>query len=109
MGVLGTGEIGAIGKNDGEGFTLNVPLPLDCGDNVARMCFEEIVGPAAERFQPDIILVSAGVYDLLAALSFLPRLYTKNCADSRYTEVLCARFCFIGVLGERCDVFWIVS
>lgn len=68
MGALGTGELSAIGKNDGEGFTLNLPLPPDCGDNAARMCFEEIVGPAAERFQPDIILVSAGVYTLPAAL-----------------------------------------
>lgn len=50
-----------VGKNEGEGSTINIPLPADSGDTVARLCFEQIVGPAAARFQPNIIIVSAGV------------------------------------------------
>ncbi|CAL8465932.1 g5468 [Coccomyxa elongata] len=58
----GTGGLGEIGKGDGEGASINLPLPGDSGDAVMMEVFDEIVGPAAERFQPDIILVSAG-YD----------------------------------------------
>lgn len=57
---LGTGALLEVGKNNGEGSTINIPLPADCGDTAARLCFEHIVGPAAHQFQPDIIIVSAG-------------------------------------------------
>jgi len=58
----GTGAAAETGRGDGEGFTLNVPLPGLAGDAAARATFEEVVGPAARRFKPDLIVVSAG-YD----------------------------------------------
>lgn len=57
-----TGLADDTGKGIGEGYTLNVPLPAHCGDNSYRAVFDQIVLPAAERYQPELILVSAG-YD----------------------------------------------
>ncbi|GMH34038.1 hypothetical protein BSKO_01872 [Bryopsis sp. KO-2023] len=70
----GTGALTEVGSDSGEGATINIPLPADSGDMVAKLCFDDIVGPAAERFQPDIIIVSAGYdahwRDPLAGLQF---------------------------------------
>ena len=44
----------------GEGFTINVPLPWHSGHAAAFAAFERVVAPAARRFRPDLILVSAG-------------------------------------------------
>jgi acetoin utilization deacetylase AcuC-like enzyme len=58
----GTGQVEEIGRGDGLGTSVNVPLPPNCGDNEYRQVFDEIVVPAANRFKPELILVSAG-YD----------------------------------------------
>ncbi|KAJ4833522.1 Histone deacetylase 14 [Turnera subulata] len=58
----GTGKIDDIGQGDGEGATLNLPLPGGSGDTAMRTVFDEVIAPCAQRFKPDIILVSAG-YD----------------------------------------------
>lgn len=56
----GTGALTDIGTGAGTGYTINLPLPAYCGDaNYARI-FDEIVWKAAERFQPQLVLVSAG-------------------------------------------------
>ena len=48
------------GRGNGRGYTLNVPLDRGHGDaNYARI-FAEIIWPAARRFKPDLVLVSAG-------------------------------------------------
>ncbi|KAI3893700.1 hypothetical protein MKX03_032116 [Papaver bracteatum] len=75
----GTGKIGEIGHGRGEGTTLNLPLPGGSGDTAMRRVFEEIIVPSAQRFKPDIILVSAGydahVLDPLASLQFTTNTY----------------------------------
>lgn len=53
----GTGKMGEVGAGAGEGATINVVLPADSGDAAARAALEEVVGPAADRFRPDFILV----------------------------------------------------
>jgi acetoin utilization deacetylase AcuC-like enzyme len=58
----GTGTIEEIGVGAGKGATINVPLPAWCGDDEYLRVFEHLLVPAARRFQPQIILVSAG-YD----------------------------------------------
>lgn len=58
----GTGKAEEVGVGDGEGATINVPLPGHAGHEAILAAWEEIVEPAARRFKPDIILVSAG-YD----------------------------------------------
>ncbi len=56
----GAGE--EVGAGEGEGFTLNVPLPAETGDEGYRLVFEEVVVPLAGAFAPDLLLISAG-YD----------------------------------------------
>jgi acetoin utilization deacetylase AcuC-like enzyme len=58
----GTGYPSERGKGPGEGFTLNVTFPPGAGDDEYIREFEETFLPAAERFAPDFVLVSAG-YD----------------------------------------------
>ncbi len=58
----GTGIIEETGSGSARGATLNIPLPSGCGDSEYQQVFEQIVVPAATRFQPRLILVSAG-YD----------------------------------------------
>lgn len=56
----GTGDVDETGEGDGDGTTLNVPLPAGSGDAEYNATFTEVVGPAVESFDPDLILVSAG-------------------------------------------------
>ena len=58
----GTGYWNETGRGDGEGSIINVPLGGGVGDQGFARIFQEIVAPAAWRFQPELILVSAG-YD----------------------------------------------
>jgi acetoin utilization deacetylase AcuC-like enzyme len=56
----GTGSIEETGGGAAEGTTINIPLPAGCGDSEYLQVFEQIVVPAARRFKPQLILVSAG-------------------------------------------------
>jgi len=58
----GSGHWNETGRGAGEGTLLNVPLPAGVGDAGYTQVFIELVWPLAERFRPDLILVSAG-YD----------------------------------------------
>jgi len=64
---------GARGER-GVGNIVNAPLPPGAGSDAFRTAMEKIVLPAIERFQPDMILISAGFdahrRDPLAALEF---------------------------------------
>jgi acetoin utilization deacetylase AcuC-like enzyme len=56
----GTGAFEDIGKGDGRGYTINIPLPAGHGDASYAAIFEQIIWKAAQRFEPNLILVSAG-------------------------------------------------
>ena len=56
----GTGRLEEVGHGEGEGFTINVPLPAGCGDAEYLAVFEHLLRPIARQFKPEIILVSAG-------------------------------------------------
>ncbi|MBW1850528.1 MAG: histone deacetylase [Deltaproteobacteria bacterium] len=56
----GTGANGEIGKGEGEGFTVNVPLSMGYGDGEYVGIYEKILKPVALEFGPELILVSAG-------------------------------------------------
>ena len=56
----GTGANNEVGRGQGEGFTVNVPLSMGYGDGEYAGIFEKIVKPVALEFNPDLILVSAG-------------------------------------------------
>ena len=75
----GTGKISDIGQDEGEGTNINVPLPTGAGEKSVLEAFDLVVEPAARRFQPDFIVVSAGYdahwRDPLANLNFRSRTY----------------------------------
>jgi acetoin utilization deacetylase AcuC-like enzyme len=56
----GTGRLAETGAGEGEGTTLNVPLPAGVDDADYQFVFETVVTPAVESFDPDLLLVSAG-------------------------------------------------
>jgi acetoin utilization deacetylase AcuC-like enzyme len=56
----GTGAMEEIGEGPGRGYNLNVPLPEGAGDSAFERIAEEIIAPAAQRFKPELLLVSAG-------------------------------------------------
>lgn len=58
----GTGSIREIGSGQAEGTVINIPLEAGVGDYGFKIFYEEIILPALRRFNPDLILVSAG-YD----------------------------------------------
>jgi acetoin utilization deacetylase AcuC-like enzyme len=52
----GTGFVHQIGKGEGKGYTINVPMPIDLGYESYKSVFEEIVEPVTKEFEPEIIL-----------------------------------------------------
>lgn len=56
----GTGRAVEAGGPSAPGATVNVPLPGGATGDVALAAFDEVLVPAAERFRPDWVLVSAG-------------------------------------------------
>jgi len=56
----GTGQRRETGRGPGEGSTINVPLPAGSGDVEVVRAFEEFLIPAATRFAPELVLISAG-------------------------------------------------
>lgn len=70
----GTGHIHEVGIGAGEGSLVNLPLPPGAGDNAIRSICEQVLIPAAGKFQPELMLVSAGFdahwNDPLANLQF---------------------------------------
>jgi acetoin utilization deacetylase AcuC-like enzyme len=56
----GSGAVNEVGAGAGEGYTINVPLPAGCADVEYRQVFQDVIVPAAEKFEPEWILVSAG-------------------------------------------------
>jgi acetoin utilization deacetylase AcuC-like enzyme len=57
----GTGAADEIGRQAGLGFTVNVPLEVGAVDDDYRIAFSAIVLPVLRQFEPDVILVSAGL------------------------------------------------
>jgi acetoin utilization deacetylase AcuC-like enzyme len=56
----GTGRVNETGTGEGEGTTLNFPMAAGWGDEEYLRAFNEVLVPVARRFQPELILVSAG-------------------------------------------------
>ena len=57
-----TGAAEETGRGAGEGYNVNVPLEAELGDKEYLHVFNEILVPVARRFEPELMLVSAG-YD----------------------------------------------
>src|SRR5512135_1030026 len=58
----GTGYWDEIGEGAGAGYSVNVPMLPGWGDEALQRVFDDLLVPIARRFQPQLLLVSAG-YD----------------------------------------------
>ncbi|MDX1455437.1 MAG: histone deacetylase [Gammaproteobacteria bacterium] len=96
----GSGLLEEVGGGMGEGTTVNVPLPTGAGDAAMIKAFREILVPAAEHFDPDLVLVSAGFdphrldmamnmsYDGFSALTGIVMDIAERHCDGRLAMVL---------------------
>jgi acetoin utilization deacetylase AcuC-like enzyme len=71
-----TGALTETGVGAGAGFTLNLPVPARCGDEVFTALVDRRVVPLAREYEPQLVLISAG-YDAHAE---------DPLADCRVTE-----------------------
>ena len=58
----GTGPLRDTGSGEGEGYSLNLPVPPGATGDTFLSLVQHVVAPAARAFEPGIVLVSAG-YD----------------------------------------------
>lgn len=56
----GTGASSERGAGAGLGATVNVPLPANSGWSVYDPVFRQVLWPVADRFKPEVVLLSAG-------------------------------------------------
>jgi acetoin utilization deacetylase AcuC-like enzyme len=73
----GTGRLEERGTGSAQGFTVNLPLPAYAGDDAFAEIADDFLLPLAERFSPDLLLISAGYdghwLDPLASLQLTTR------------------------------------
>jgi acetoin utilization deacetylase AcuC-like enzyme len=56
----GSGPLEDVGGGEGEGFSLNLPMPPGSGEDEWLSIVQHVVMPAAREFEPLLVLVSAG-------------------------------------------------
>jgi len=61
----GTGFVDEIGIGEGEGYSVNVPLPIGTYDEPFLDAFRQIVPPLLEAYEPDVLVLELGM-DALA-------------------------------------------
>ncbi len=79
----GTGFVGEIGTGAGEGYCVNVPLPVGTYDEAYLKAFEAILPPLAGAFNPDVFVFQCGA-DALAGDPLAHLQLTNNV----YAEVI---------------------
>ncbi|MEJ7839166.1 MAG: class II histone deacetylase [Thermomicrobiales bacterium] len=57
---VGWGHLDDTGESAGVGFSINVPLPAGSGNRTYQEVIESIIVPAFQKYQPDLIMISAG-------------------------------------------------
>jgi acetoin utilization deacetylase AcuC-like enzyme len=58
----GTGDASYVGEGDGEGYTINLPVPPGAGPDEFLSLVQHVVVPVARELNPGLIAISAG-YD----------------------------------------------
>jgi acetoin utilization deacetylase AcuC-like enzyme len=56
----GTGNLEETGEDQGQGYTINLPLPPGSGDRAFLTAMETVILPLLDRYGPEMILVSYG-------------------------------------------------
>jgi acetoin utilization deacetylase AcuC-like enzyme len=83
----GTGAASDIGAGEGQGFTVNLPVPPGSGPELFESLVQHVVAPLAREFRPGLIALSAGYdahrADPLAQCSLDERSYAAMAAAMR--------------------------
>ena len=58
--ITGTGALSESGAGDGEGYTINLPVPGGSGHDEWLGLVQHVVVPAAREYAPELVFVSAG-------------------------------------------------
>lgn len=76
----GTGFLNEVGKGDGAGFNVAIPLGTRTNDNEILFIYENAVKPILMSFKPEILIVSAGFDgyfdDPIGILGFTEKTFT---------------------------------
>jgi acetoin utilization deacetylase AcuC-like enzyme len=56
----GTGPLDDAGSGEGEGYSINLPVPGGTGGETFLALVEHVVAPAARQYRPGLVLLSAG-------------------------------------------------
>jgi acetoin utilization deacetylase AcuC-like enzyme len=56
----GTGALSDVGSGEGQGYSINLPVPPGSGEDQWLSLVEHVVIPAAREYEPQLVLVSAG-------------------------------------------------
>jgi acetoin utilization deacetylase AcuC-like enzyme len=83
----GTGAVEEVGQGPGRGATLNLPIAPGADDDDACAVFDAMIGPAAEAFAPQLVVVCAGFdahyEDPLGDLRYGPEGFGRLAARAR--------------------------
>ncbi len=75
----GTGRVDEVGRADGAGIKVNLPLPPGAGDDAFVPLFRRVVPPLIRDHRPELLILQHGVDghagDLLAQLQYTSRSY----------------------------------
>ena len=104
----GTGDMQKIGRDSGEGYTINLPLPPGTGNSSYLNAFESIVPPLVKQFNPEILIYQSGVdthhSDPLADLSLTYQVYYHLAKRTRLlSESLCDKLLVLFGGGYNSD------
>lgn len=97
-----TGFIWEIGRGEGRGYTVNIPLPYGSGDPAFWKSLKTIILPIATQYKPQFMLVSAGfdgyyrdwIADLALSAYIYPKIFqsildfTYKVCDGRMVAIL---------------------
>jgi acetoin utilization protein AcuC len=101
----GTGFLDEIGNAKGRGYSVNLPLPPYCDNDIYLWAFEQVVTPLVTRFAPDILVTQLGVdthyQDPLASLALTTHAHQ---ALFQAFEALTPRWLALGGGGYNLDV-----
>ena len=109
----GTGGIREVGSGSGEGYTVNVPLPIGMGDAEYIKIFFQVLKPVIAQYQPEFIMVSAGFdpyfEDPLAGMKVTPRGFAQM---ARFLREMAEQHCggkivYILEGGYNLDGLWL--
>ncbi|QBF30955.1 class II histone deacetylase [Thalassococcus sp. S3] len=91
---LDTGDAADRGEGAGQGFNINLPLPAGTGHTAYLAAMDQIVIPALETYDPDLIIVACG-YDAAAIDPLARMLATAETFREMTTRVkeAAARLC----------------